>query len=287
MTLWLGRLALLLPKPAAEHVLIALGWIAPAVAVAVAALAGWWAARLAIAVLRWAFHGFNAGFQAATRAYVGGVGGLIRVVPVALVVYAGLLGLTYWEFMITPKGFVPPQDMGYLIVSLQTPDATSAERTRAITDHVQDICRSTTGVKHTLAVAGMSFAFQVNASNFGSMFVILDDFDKREEPGLYGTEIANTLRKRLAAEVPGARRERVRPRADTRRRPHGRIQRHGRGPPGPRLFDSPAAGRFPRRQGQGAGEPACRGQGQEADEPASLGQGKFGRGARTSPRFPM
>ena len=64
LTLWLGRLALVLPKPAAEHALIALNWIAPAAAVAVPALAGWWVGRPAIAVLRWAFRGFNAGFQA-------------------------------------------------------------------------------------------------------------------------------------------------------------------------------------------------------------------------------
>ncbi len=204
LTIWLGRLAVLLPRFAAEHALTALNWIAPAAAVAGAALAGWWAARPAMAALSWAFHGFNAGFQRATGIYVGGVGALIRVVPAALAVYAGLLALTYWEFTITPKGFIPPQDMGYLIVSAQTPDAASAERTQRITDQIQDICHSTPGVRHTLAVAGMSFAFQVNASNFGSMFVILDDFSKRKAPGLYGEEINGALRKRFATEVPGA-----------------------------------------------------------------------------------
>ena len=59
-------------------------------------------------------------------------------------------------------------------------------------------------MKHTVAVAGSSFALQVNASYFGAMFVILDDFAKRQTPQLSADAIAATLRERLAAGVPGA-----------------------------------------------------------------------------------
>ena len=50
---------------------------------------------------------------------------------------------------------------------------------------VDKIARETPGVAHTVAISGMSFLLQANASNFGSMFVVLDPFDKRQSPGLH------------------------------------------------------------------------------------------------------
>ena len=40
-----------------------------------------------------------------------------------LLVYAGLLGLTYWVFERAPTGFVPQQDKGYLMLNVQLPDS--------------------------------------------------------------------------------------------------------------------------------------------------------------------
>ena len=124
----------------------------------------------------------------------------------ALVVYAGLLGLTYWEFTITPKGFVPPQDMGYLIVSVQMPDAASAERTRAITDQIQDICHEHAGVEHT--AGGRRDVVRLPGQRLELRLDVRDSRRFRQtrgRPDFMAEEIANTLRKRLAAEIPGAR----------------------------------------------------------------------------------
>ena len=49
-----------------------------------------------------------------------------------LVVYGGLLGLTYWQFIARPTGFIPQQDKGYLILNVQLPDAASVERTESV-----------------------------------------------------------------------------------------------------------------------------------------------------------
>jgi len=55
-----------------------------------------------------------------------------------------------------------------------------------------------------MAIAGSSFAIGASGSNFGTLIVILDDFAERNQPGLYGTEIAATLAAKCAAEVPEA-----------------------------------------------------------------------------------
>ena len=46
-----------------------------------------------------------------------------------LIVYGGLLALTWWGFTHTPTGFIPQQDKGYLLVNVQLPDASSVWRT--------------------------------------------------------------------------------------------------------------------------------------------------------------
>ncbi len=45
-------------------------------------------------------------------------------------VYGGLLALTGLGFKVVPKGFIPDQDKGYLVVNVQLPDGASLERTR-------------------------------------------------------------------------------------------------------------------------------------------------------------
>lgn len=200
----LENLLAMLPAQAAQQLLPWAGWIAACLAGATLALAGWWLVLPVNWVMRWGFRGFDAAFKLSTNVYTRIVRRLLRATFLVLVVYGGLLLLTYWQFTVTPKGFIPTQDMGYLMIGVQLPDASSAERTRNVTDHVQKICLDTPGVRHVLATTGSSFLLSANASNFGSMFVILNDFSERDEPGLSADAIAAKLRAQCAAEIPEA-----------------------------------------------------------------------------------
>ena len=125
------------------------------------------------------FYLFNKGFDAATNAYTRIVGGLLRVSVLVLVLYGGLLGLTYWSFTHTPTGFIPSQDKGYLLVNVQLPDSSSLERTQQVMKQVEAIAGKLPGVAHTVAIAGQSILMNANAPNFGAMYVMLDDFHHR------------------------------------------------------------------------------------------------------------
>src|SRR5262249_25186336 len=146
------------------------------VAIGAGALIGTLLARPLNAILGGAFRGFNVGFDFSGRLYTRAVGGLLRVSILVLIVYSGLLGLTYWGFTRTPAGFIPEQDKGYLFVNVQLPDAASLERTQRVMSRIESAAQQAPGVKHTVAIAGQSLLLGANAPNFGSMFVMLNDF---------------------------------------------------------------------------------------------------------------
>jgi multidrug efflux pump subunit AcrB len=181
---------------------ITLPWAAPLLTIVVGAIVGWLLSRPLNRVLGWLFRGFNRGFDRATGMYTRTVGGLLRVSIVVLLVYGGLLALTYGSFSKAPKGFIPSQDKGYLLVNVQLPDSASVLRTERVMHRIERIARDTPGVSHTVAVAGQSLLLNANAPNFGAMYVMLDDFHDRRSPHLTGEAIAGRLEAVLQSEIP-------------------------------------------------------------------------------------
>jgi multidrug efflux pump subunit AcrB len=196
------RLAELLPADLGGAVRDSLGWATPTAAILLGAVAGWLVSRPVNFIMGWAFRKFNAGFNAATGLYARGVGLLLRVSALVLLVYGGLLGLTYLGFGEAPKGFVPTQDKGYLLVNMQLPDSASLGRTEQVMQQLERIALRLPGVKHTVAIAGQSLLLNANAPNFGAMYVMLDDFQDRTDPQLSGDAIAARLQLELEGQIP-------------------------------------------------------------------------------------
>ena len=165
---------------------------------------GWFIIRPLNAALGWFFRGFNWVFDVVTGAYAAVIGRSLRLCLVVLAIYVGLLVMTYFEFKRAPTGFIPQQDQGRLIVNIQLPDSASLQRTIDTTAEVNEIARATPGIAHTVAFAGMSFLLQAASSNYASMFVVLDPFDKRQSPHLTDVAIMAHLRREWAKKVPEA-----------------------------------------------------------------------------------
>jgi len=158
-------------------------------------------------VLGWLFRSFNWSFRLSTGVYTRLVGRLLRVPALVLCVYGGLVLLTWWSFGQLPTGFIPTQDKGYLVASVQLPDSSSVLRTKEVIARIEKICLNTPGVngiKNVNSVAGNSFMLSAYGSNFGSMFIILKSFAERKSHELYADEIMATLRKEFAKEIPDA-----------------------------------------------------------------------------------
>jgi len=167
-------------------------------------------------VLGWFFKLFNVAFEATANVYARGVGLLLRVSLIVLLIYGGLLYLTYLGFTRVPTGFIPPQDKGYLLVDVRLPDSASLARTQAVMAQVEQIARGNgthegsaenggiDGIAHTIAISGQSFVQNAVGSNYGSIYVILDDFHHRHGDDMGADEIAARLRSACYREVQEA-----------------------------------------------------------------------------------
>ena len=121
-----------------------------------------------------------------------------------LLLYSGCLYLTYYKFMMTPRGFIPAQDMGFLMASVQLPDSASIERTEVVMKKLQRMTLDNKAVMHATYISGQSFVLNAAASNFGSMFVGLKDYSERRDPSQSSEAVAQYLRDRIEAEIPEA-----------------------------------------------------------------------------------
>lgn len=158
--------------------------------------------RLLDILFGWLFRLFNGAFDLGTGIYTRIVGISLRLSPLVLAAYAGLLCLTWWGFNHTPAGFIPPQDKGYLLVNVQLPDSASVQRTREVMEKLLAITRDVPGVQHAVTVAGQSILLGANSPNFGSMNIILKPFEERR--GRSGEQIAEEIRALARARVRDA-----------------------------------------------------------------------------------
>ena len=125
------------------------------------------------------FRYFNAGFNWLSSRYGWLTGRAVRLSALMLVLYAVIIGVGLNEFRKAPAGFIPQQDLGYLIVAAQLPPGASLERTDAVMKRASELALETPGVMNAINIVGFSGATFTNAPNAGAIFVILDPFDKR------------------------------------------------------------------------------------------------------------
>ncbi|HEU0009831.1 MAG TPA: efflux RND transporter permease subunit [Verrucomicrobiae bacterium] len=144
-------------------------------------------------VFGWLFRPFNRFFEWASHKYSLGVAGVIRKGAVALVVYAGLIGLTWFSFQKVPTGFVPTQDKQYLVAFAQLPDAASLDRTDAVMRKMSELALKHPGVEASVAFPGLSINGFTVSPNSGIVFVTLKPFSERHGASLSGPAIAEQL----------------------------------------------------------------------------------------------
>ena len=147
------------------------------------------------------FKGFNKVFDKSTDAYLKLTHIVTRKIIRGLVFILLVAGGLVYIGGILPGGFMPEEDMGYLMVNIQLPDAASLQRSDAVTKKVEKILASFKEVEYVTAATGFSLISNSMASNAGFIFVSLVSWDAREKTA---RELVAQLNKALHGAINSA-----------------------------------------------------------------------------------
>jgi len=97
---------------------------------------------------------------------------------VLLGVFLLLLGGTALMFRAVPTGFIPDEDQGYLLTTIQGPEGMSLAQTEKVIRQVEKILKAQPEVTTMFALGG--FSQQGSGPNIGQVFAMLKPWDQRE-----------------------------------------------------------------------------------------------------------
>ncbi|MDE5684154.1 MAG: efflux RND transporter permease subunit, partial [Muribaculaceae bacterium] len=126
------------------------------------------------------YRWFNKGFDKVRSSYTGLVGRMLRRPVLALVIFIAICGAAFWGFLRWPTSYVPEEDMGYFMTSVQLPTGASLNRTDSVMRSITAEIKALPQVKDVISVAGQSFLAGGASSNLGSMFVVLKPWKERK-----------------------------------------------------------------------------------------------------------
>jgi HAE1 family hydrophobic/amphiphilic exporter-1 len=126
------------------------------------------------------FRGFNRLYEPVERAYARLITRMTGRSGIMVVLALLVAGTAVWGVARLPTAFIPLEDQGYLIVSVQLPDGASLERTNAALGEAAGIARGMPGVQDVIEIGGMS-VLDNNASlaSAGAVYVVLKDWSQR------------------------------------------------------------------------------------------------------------
>ncbi|MDD5329064.1 MAG: multidrug efflux RND transporter permease subunit [Sulfuricella sp.] len=136
------------------------------------------------------FRPFNRLFASLTRSYVWVVDKTLHHRIIGTVVFAIVIVAAAVLIKTVPGSFVPSEDQGYLIGSLQLPDAATLPRTGRMGEQFRQAIQKSPSVEHVFMIGGFDLIGGSNKPNAGSMFINLQPWDAR-------TDAAENLAKQL------------------------------------------------------------------------------------------
>ncbi len=98
-------------------------------------------------------------------------------------------------YKLVPSSFIPDEDQGFYMVSVTLPDASSLDRTMKVMKEFSKKIEEQPGVNAVMSMAGMDMVGGGSKSNSGSMFVSLNSWEQRDQPGMsLNDEIGKTMK---------------------------------------------------------------------------------------------
>jgi len=150
------------------------------------------------------YDGFNKVFDRITGGYVSVTSILVRKLFRSVVLVGATAVLAVFFAGRVPSGFIPDEDNGYFMAAVQLPDASSLERTDAVTRKAEAILASEPSIAYTTTITGYSMLSGAYASNTSFFFVSMKPWGERKAKGESSFEVIRRLNGKFFAGIPEA-----------------------------------------------------------------------------------
>ncbi len=117
----------------------------------------------------------------------------LKVVFAIMVLLFGLVGIL---FATAQTSFIPDEDQGILVMSMQLPEGASKLRTMSLIEKVGALIREEKDVDNVSDVIGFSL-MGGRGENVSMSFIVLKPWEERKRPEQYSTNILNRLRAKM------------------------------------------------------------------------------------------
>ncbi|MFA5214936.1 efflux RND transporter permease subunit [Sulfuricurvum sp.] len=147
-----------------------------------------------LAFFRW----FNRAFGKMTDNYVRRSGFMIRKSFIFLVIYLSTYGFIAFFHKTLPSAFLPMEDQGYFITSINLPEGATSNRTLEVVKQVEAILSKQDGVSKYTAITGINILTFSQEPNSAVVFTRLKPWSERPSKDLAVFGILNSIGPKLA-----------------------------------------------------------------------------------------
>ena len=145
------------------------------------------------------YKGFNKVYDKTLGAYVKAITYFLRKPVITMSLFLILSVGALWLFLRWPTSFIPQEDQGYFVVSVQLPNAANLQRTEEVSRKIMKMLDSYPEVRTYLCINGFSMMQGANASNGATFFVMLKNWDERKAKDESVFSVVNRLNAQAAS----------------------------------------------------------------------------------------
>jgi multidrug efflux pump len=146
---------------------------------------------------------FNNMFDKATNGYSFLVKKTIRYSFISLLLFGGLIFVSWDMFKSMKTGLVPDEDQGTIFVFGFNPPGASVSRSLSLSEEINAIVAKDPSVKNIITLAGYDFTTSAERSHTVATIIKLKDWSERPNPDQHAQEILGRLSKQLMGTSEG------------------------------------------------------------------------------------
>ena len=153
------------------------------------------------------YNGFNKGFDKTLSLYKRIISSMLKRPVLSMIIFLAISGVAIYGFVSWPTSYIPSEDMGYFMSSVQLPTGASLDRTEEVVERFSSELRKNPYVKDVMTISGMSLMGGGSTSNVGSVNVILKPWKERGKKGsidkviAYADSVAATIQEAVIFSV--------------------------------------------------------------------------------------